>query len=30
MATGLEELPADAAEDTLGRSFGWETGIQTG
>ena len=30
MATELEELPADAAKDTLGRSFGWEVGKHTG
>ena len=30
MATELEELPADVAKDTLGRSFGWEVGKHTG
>lgn len=30
MATELEELPADVAKDTLGESFGWETGKHSG
>jgi len=30
MATELEELPANVAAETLGQSFGWESGKHTG